>query len=120
MHARIGELKAQLAEESFRLNEHATAIAALQQQEKDHEHRIGDCEADCGSHGEEIARLDERTSRTDVRTKHVIPSLGVTLSSKQKAALITALVTVGGALLDSARHVIAFVIAYLSQHPPKP
>src|SRR5262245_60789966 len=85
---RVDELKAKQAEQNGRVNQHATALAELRAEQDVQCERLERCESDCGDHGQELARLDERTHRVDERTRNVSPRTGLVLTKKQKAFLL--------------------------------
>src|SRR5688500_12615258 len=104
VYRRIDELKTSQRDDRERVDEIDRNVVALRTEQKQHADRIEQCEADCGDHGRELARLDERIARSVGATSPVAKTL---LTPTQRRSLmkwaLTALGTGAVALLEALR-----------------
>lgn len=108
IYRRIDELRIAQDRQNGRVAKAETEITTLHAYRLTDTDRLNDHESDIRAHGEALTRIDERT-------KNVSPTLGLSLSRKQKAALWAAFVPLTGAVLDLLRHVVLMLLALLSK-----
>lgn len=113
IYHRIDEMRQRQEQHNDILTRLEGRVSALEHEDQSQREWIDACAQRCEARGQTLSRIDERT-------RNVSPSLGLTLSKKQKAALWSMLATVGLALLDLFRHAVSIALAWLASHGQKP
>lgn len=108
VYHRIDELRAHQEKQNGKVDKNTASIESLRTDQRNQGERISRVEERVDDHTNDIGAIDERT-------KNVSPDLGVTLTGKQKAIFVGALVTFCGAVLEGASHAIPRIVAFFTQ-----